>query len=421
MDAKRELVRIDDAGVVRPLGKVAIQRLRAHKGTYRLMPGPPHALFLRDVGEDGQRDAGDGAVVRLAGEITGPGAICDVVALVAQAGWRGELIVLSVSEDGDVSRTIFFEAGNVLGALTTAPGERVGDIMYKLGALSAEEIDVVSQQVQSHEGRKFGQLAVDLGLIGSERLFNVMQKQVEEIVFASLRVADGMFYFLDGFDETRVANRHHVSANGLLMEGVRRMDEVKYFRERIPSDEHIPAQVQGKADVPDELSFVFSSCDGHRSVAEVGRACGMTEFEITQAIFQLVQSGHLKVEPPKPTGAPALVAIFNDAIREIHRTAQAHGLDGALRDHLSSYALSVGIYDMLFMGAGPKPDGSVDEDRVAKNIVMMAGDESSSTLAGWLYEYAAFALFDASSTLPKGEDQGLSKRVGERIALLAPK
>lgn len=420
MDAKRELVRIDDAGVVRPLGKIAIQRLRAHKGTYRLMPGPPHALFLRDVGEDGKRDEHDGAIVRLAGEITGPGAICDVVALVAQAGWRGELIVLSGSEEGDVSRTIFFETGNVLGAITTAEGERIGDIMYKLGALSSEEIEIVSRQVETHEGRRFGQLAVDLGLIGSERLFNVMQKQVEEIVFASLRVSDGMFYFLDGYDESRLATRHHVSANGLLMEGVRRMDEVKYFRERIPSDEHIPAQVQGRADVPDSLSFVFSSCDGHRSVAEVGRACGMTEFEVTQALFQLVQAGHVKIEPPKPTGAPAMVAIFNDAMREIYRTVAAHGLDGAIREHLASYALSVGIYDMLFMGAGPQPDGTLDEDRVAKNIVMMAGDDSSATLAGWLYEYAAFALFDASSNLPKGEEQGLAKRVGERIALLAP-
>ncbi len=422
MDAKRELVRIDDAGVVRPLGKVAIQRLRAHKGTYRLMPSPPHSLFLRDVGEDGLRDEHDGAIVRLAGEITGPGSICDIVALVAQAGWRGELVVLSAGEDGtDLTRTIFFEMGNVLGAITTAPGERIGDVMYKLGALSAEEVEMVSSQVQSHEGRRFGQIAVDIGLIGSERLFNVMQKQVEEIVFATLRVSDGMFYFLDGYDESRLATRHHVSANGLLMDGVRRMDEVKYFRERIPSEEHIPVQVPGRGDVPDTLSFVFTSCDGQKSVSEVGRACGMTEFEVTQALFQLVQSGQVRIDSPKPTGAPALVAIFNDAMRDILRTAEANGGGDALREHLSSYAVSVGIYDMLFMGAGPRADGSVDDDRVSSNIVMMAGDDSLATLSGWLYEYAAFALFDASASLPKPEEQALAKRVGERIALLAPK
>ncbi len=422
MDVHRELVRIDDAGVLRPLGKVAIHRLRAHKGTYRLMPSPPHGLFLRDVGEDGRRDEKDGAVIRLAGEITGPGAICDIVALIAQAGWRGELIVLSMTDDGvDVSRTAFFESGNVLGAITTAPGERIGDVMYKLGALSAEQVEQVWREVQAHEGRRFGQMAVELGLLSNDRLYTVMQKQVEEIVFATLRVADGMFYFLDGYDESRLATRHHASANALLMDGVRRMDEVKYFRERIPSDEHIPTQVAGRTDVPEEFAPVHAACDAHRSVAEVGRACGLTEFEVTQAIFQLVQSGHVKIDPPKPTGAPAIVAIFNDAIREIVRTAAASGSGDALREHLASYALSVGIYDMLFMHAGPREDGSVDEDRVASNIVMMAGEDSFATLSGWLYEYAAFALFDAGSGLPKAEEQALSKRVAERIAMLAPK
>ena len=90
-DPRAELVRIDSHGQAHAIGSVASQRLRGHQGAYRLLPTPRHVVFMRYTGEDGERDASDGAVVRLAGEITAPGALCDIVALLAQTGWRGDL------------------------------------------------------------------------------------------------------------------------------------------------------------------------------------------------------------------------------------------------------------------------------------------------------------------------------------------
>src|SRR3954453_5378892 len=93
-DGKAELVRIDSRGEAHPIGAIASQRLRARAGAYRMLPAPDHVVFMLFTGEDGRRDAEDGAIVRLAGEGTAPGALCDVLALLGQAGWRGELIVL---------------------------------------------------------------------------------------------------------------------------------------------------------------------------------------------------------------------------------------------------------------------------------------------------------------------------------------
>jgi hypothetical protein len=66
-----------------------------------------------------------------------------------------------------------------------------------------------------------------------------------------LLASDGMFYFLDGFDDARVASHHCMPVGGLLMEGVRRMDEMRYFRDKVASDQHIPARVPGRTR-PDE-------------------------------------------------------------------------------------------------------------------------------------------------------------------------
>src|SRR5262249_50268308 len=113
-EARSELVRIDPTGVAHPIGNVASQRMRARAGAFRLLPAPAHVVFMRFTGEDGRRDVDDGAIVRLAGEITTPGSMCDVFALLVQTGWRGELAVL----DGATVRSVFFDAGNVVGAQT---------------------------------------------------------------------------------------------------------------------------------------------------------------------------------------------------------------------------------------------------------------------------------------------------------------
>ena len=71
-DRRSELVRIDVRGEAHPIGNVASQRMRARAGAYRILPAPEHVVFMRYTGEDGRRDAGDGAVVRLSGEVTAP-------------------------------------------------------------------------------------------------------------------------------------------------------------------------------------------------------------------------------------------------------------------------------------------------------------------------------------------------------------
>jgi hypothetical protein len=389
--------------------------MRARKGAFRLMPSPAHVIFQRYVGEDGERDEDDGAIVKLAGEVTAPGALCDVVGLVAQAGWKGELAVLS----GETTRSLFFEAGNILGAQTNVVAERIGTLLYRLGVLSAEQVAAVEAALTG--GRRFGEVAVTLGLLTREKLFEVMTKQTHEVAFATLLVADGMFYFLDRYEPSRLAMRPHVSASSLLMEGVQRMDESKYFRERIPSDTHVPVPIAGRSDPAEELRAVWQASDGRRSVLEVGRATGLGEFEVTRALFQLVQTGFIHVSPPMPEGPLALVSIFNEALSMIFRAAERVGKAQLLREHLGQFASSIGVYDALFAGAGPTDDGRLDEQRTVQNVKTLGGSDADALLAQWLYEYASFALFDAGSQLSKDDEQSLSKEVSELIQVLAPK
>jgi hypothetical protein len=415
-DGKAELVRIDSRGEAHPIGAIAGQRMRAREGAYRMLPAPNHVVFMRYTGEDGRRDAEDGAIVRLAGEVTAPGALCDILALVGQAGWRGELVVL----DGEDARSVFFDQGNVVGGLTNVEGERLGAVLYRYGVIDEATRDRIMALVKS--GKRFGEAAIELGVLKQDQIFKYIGKQVDEIVFATLTVGDGTFFFLDGFDEARLVSRHMVSANALLMDGVTRMDEMRYFRQKIPSAEHVPVRNDGRGNPDEEFKAAFDAIDGRKNVGDIGRSSGLGEFEITKQVYGLVQSGHVAIHPPRAAGGPtSLVAAANGALTAIFRAAAAGGHADEVRSGLSSFAVGAGVYDILFRNAGPDENGALDAEAVAQNAHIVAGGAGpDNILKQMLHEYVAFALFSAGAALGSSAEAELTKQVGPALASLKP-
>jgi hypothetical protein len=402
-DDRRGDLRIDATGTVHPLGRDASQALRARAGEWSLLRSPPEVVFaLRS--EDSAR------TLRLAGEVRTPGALCDVVALIAQAGWGGELVVL---QEG-AARSLFFEAGQVVGATTTEPGEKLGEVLWRFGAITREQLEEALRRAEK-SGKRLGETALELEFVGPEELFQMMSRQVEEVFYGAVHVAQAMFYLFDRFDEARLVRRHHLSTGQLLMEAARRMDELRFFREKVPSDAWIPvpaSPASGKK-APPELVDVFAQCDGRRSVAEIGRRIGQLEFEVTRAVFQLVTAGLVSVVAPRPEGVSAVVEAYNRAIADIHRACDEAGSGRELRTGLEQFATSTGVYVPLFAGAGPEEDGTIRAERIARNVAAVTSDSGDAWLAQQLVEYAAFALFHAGSLLPREVEAALNTRVAE--------
>jgi hypothetical protein len=404
MGDRADLLRVDATGTVHPIGRDASQELRVRAGDWRLHRSPRDAMIIRRAAPE------NAAVLKLAGEIRTPGALYDIVSMAAQTGWTGELVVYGE----ETLRSIFIESGAVVGATTTVPEERLGETLYRFGVVTREQLDTVIK-VSAESGKRLGETAIELEFVTAEELYPMMARQVEEVFFRALQVSAGVFYFFDRFDERQLVRRHNLNAGGLLMEAARRMDEMRFFREKVPNDTYIPVPSSAKRGqpVPEECRDVYAECDGKRSVAEIGRRIGQLEFEVTRAVFQLIGAGFLFVVAPRPTGAQAIVDAFNPALAEIHRCCDAVARGGELRDGLARFATGTGVYDPLFQGAGPQPDGTLNPARVERNFAVLAGDEPDSWLASQLYEYVGFALFQAGSLLPRADETQLNARVAE--------
>ena len=415
-EARDELVRIDARGEAHPIGAVAGQRMRTRAGAYRVLPSPRHVVFMRYTGEDGRRDAEDGAVVRIAGEVTAPGTLCDVIALLGQTGWRGELVV----EDEERVRCIFFDQGNVVGATTNVDDERIGAVLYRFGVLDAVQLAEVL--ALGKNGRRFGEIALELGYLTREQLYAHISKQAAEIVFATLTVGDGTFFFLDGFDEARLVSHHTLGANALLMDGVTRLDEMRFFRQKIPSSEHIPVRAPGRSGAPEEFAKVYAAVDGRSNVEELGRVTGLGEFETSRVLYALVQSHHVVIHPPRVSGGPtALVNAASEALLAAFAVADASGKAGEVRESLASFSVGAGVYEILFRGGGLNAQGSLDADRVAANALIVAGDsDPENVLKQMLHEYVSFALFSVGAALGSEVEAELTRKVAAQLGTLRP-
>jgi hypothetical protein len=251
----------------------------------------------------------------------------------------------------------------------------------------------------------------------------MMARQVEEVFYGAVQVSSATFFLFDGFEESRLARRQRLAAGALLMEAARRMDELRFFRQKIPSDAWVPtpASTTGSKRPPPELSELYGQCDGHRSIAEIGRRTGQLEFEVTRGVFQLVTGGFVGMTAPRPEGAAATVDAFNRALVEIHQACDAVGKGRELRAGVDQFATSTGVYGPLFSGAGPLEDGSLRGEGVARNVGALAGeDDTDGWLAQQLFEYAGFALFHAGSLLPRDVEAGLNARVAEMLKPFHP-
>lgn len=421
MERGEARVIVDADGTAQPVGDTALLRMQARAGAFDVLPSPEHWVLLRKVPREGEPPR----TCLLAGEITRPGALCDILSFVGQTTYRGELIVLEQS----AARAIFVEEGYVVGGKSSLPAERLGQVLVRMGALTKEQAQQCAD-ASARGGIRFGEAAVRLGHVSREKLFAGVRRQIEETFFGTMLAAEGMFYFLEGYDPNELWAPQQLGIGALVREGVLRMHETRFFRTRVPSEDHVPARVPGRASPDADVLGVYARVDGRRSVAEIGRLIGAGEFEITRALFQLSQAGHVFIKPPR-LDAPTVVSVYNRAIATILRELDAMDEGDAVRAQLAEFA-GRDPYRQLLFDVSPADDGSLDPHRVALNMDRFANvADPEETLGRWLYEYASYALFLARPQLlrakrERGESSApsdrprLSQRVAEILDPIVP-
>src|SRR5262245_45145673 len=133
--------------------------------------------------------------------------------------------------------TVAFENGMVVMGDSDAKRleDRLGNVLVKQGKLSKERLDE-ALLTQKATLQRLGHVLTSNNAITGRDLKEALQVQVSQIVFKVFRWRDGDYHFepTDSVDYDR-ENFTPMSADFILMEGIRMVDEWPIIEKKIPS------------------------------------------------------------------------------------------------------------------------------------------------------------------------------------------
>lgn len=382
----------------------ARDRFAARRGDYRIAVDSPRLLLLRKEGESDER-------VLMAGELLTRMTVMEILNFIATANWRGELHIL-----GESQRVLLVDQAALKGARSQAPDERLGETLFQQGILTRAEVDGLAADVGE---KRFGELCVERGFIDSANLYSALQKQAESIFFGALLEEEGHYIFTVGGGEEESGTTMHIPVHGLLMEGVQRIDEMALFRDKIPSSNLCP-QVEHDAPPPKKLdttaTAVLRLCNGALTIEDIAKKTGFGEFSTTKAVYHLLQQKQITLRTPSvvdPGAVVALVARFNEVLQDIFVAVATYGGLDQTRDTLTAWIVGSGYGP--FFGESLDEFGGIDPHHVADALQSVSVEHPLEALHQALHELAAFALFSATTTLPRDQELSLARDVNARL------
>src|SRR5438105_702987 len=223
----------------------------------------------------------------------------------------------------DDNVTVTFLDGKVVGADSASHRleTRLGHVLMKSGMLTQEQL-ARALEIQKETLQRLGFILTHYQIISLDSLKQALQLQILQIVYRLFRWKDGEYHFSQ---ETTIEydrdNVVPISAESILMEGARMIDEWPIIEKRIRSSDQVFRRkgsgqeivVVGGEDV-DEVDFepaaaaakkkkgagsdkiriseeekqVYDLLDGKRKVGEIIEMSRLAEFDTSKALYELL-------------------------------------------------------------------------------------------------------------------------------------
>jgi hypothetical protein len=412
MKALRELL-IRDDGTIAAAPKSSNESLSRYAGRYRIVEGPPGVLLLERVGATVEPR---GRVLMM-GEIVGKTTVLEIISMIMNNGWRGELCVFEASN----TRRMMIDQGALKTAYSEVPSERLGEVMVSLGVITPDQL--ARCVLSTTMGRRFGEIAIEQGFVDQKTLFDMLNAQAERIFQNALLVNSGQYVFTlptDDFDAP--AATLHLSLQTMMFQTVQRIDEMAHFRERIPNGDLRPSLTDNAARTTfgDSLRPVAALSDGQHSIIDIGRELRLDEFEVTKKIMQLLQIGCVELKEQQALAREVvdrIVKQLNEMLREIRDTVERHGGAKGVKQML--WTLQAWVRDTEIshhFASAMKLDGDISAEAVLRQLTTSKVERPIEELHRAAHELVGFAMFCATPALPREAERALSKWVNQRLA-----
>lgn len=413
-------VQVDKTGRIIVTGAALRRELAELAGVYTHLPSDSSLLHFQRTTKAPAQDEFRHPISMLGDLETMESVV--VINFVQNAQMSGNLIFVT----GETRKSLYFKDGSVRSASSNRPEDRLGEVLYRYGAISRELLETSLEECRRIR-RPLGNHLLDRGLITQTDLYLNVRRQVEEIFYSILLMSEGEFYLMR-YDPEAVPGPLSLSTQSMLMEGLRRIDEMAHFRERIPENGmRLVAKAGGHGDVQNlgpRERVILNVLRQPRTVAQVISACRFGEFETIKALFQLQKGEYLEEVAADPSVAPgpgpaieldaetsAMVDTFNAVFERIFEAISRHGQENALSKGLETFLQFYGFVE-LFQDVSFN-NGQLDKAKLLANLERNQAENQLSFLSQALNELLFFEMFAAREWLERDEQQDLQKIINQ--------
>jgi hypothetical protein len=222
----------------------------------------------------------------------------------------------------DDTVTVTFLDGKVVGAdsLNRRLENRLGSVLMRTGTLNQEQLNR-ALEIQRETLQRLGFILTHYGIISAQKLKEALQLQILQIIYRLFRWKDADYAFSQ---ETTIEydrdNVTPITAESILMEGARMMDEWPIIEKRVRSYDMVFKKktteqeiVVVGADEADEVDFepdtprarksrpgsdkirispdeksIFDLVDGTMKVGDIVEVSKISEFDTNKALYELL-------------------------------------------------------------------------------------------------------------------------------------
>ncbi|MFQ6008461.1 MAG: DUF4388 domain-containing protein [Candidatus Zixiibacteriota bacterium] len=204
---------------------------------------------------------------------------------------------LGIQKDDSIVM-VYFKEGNITYGYGPRETFHLGQLLKERGVLTAQQLqEAVNIQATTENSKRLGEILISRGFIDRADLERVVKEQVEHLLYSLLSWQSGSFKFYENQFPTDEEITVNLSVENVILEGLRRVDEMNMIRETLPDLDAvytISASQGGRTravTLQAEEWNIMALVDGRRTINEICKASPLGREETLKKLAQLKLAG----------------------------------------------------------------------------------------------------------------------------------
>lgn len=228
---------------------------------------------------------------------------------------------LGINRD-EQSVMVYFRNGQIIYAYSPNRRNRLGERLIARGIIEPKTLELTLRiQKESGGTKRLGAILVETNRVKKDQIETILKEQISDTIYRLMSWDRGLFKFYDGKFPTEEDVTLALSTENLILEGVRRTDEMNRLKSKLPE---FSSRLQLKTlvgDIPIDLKLTATDwntmalCDGYRDISRILGDSGNDPVETLKSVIRLMAANLVEKSNNDNERVPASeLTVFEEQI-----------------------------------------------------------------------------------------------------------